>query len=460
MARDHGGISRAGTGRSRLPGGLTVSAQFARAELPQGPPVPAAPPGLDDLDRALVRESFGRLLAAPGDAIEFLFARLFVEHPELRGLFPLSMEQTRAALAGLLGRLIGGLDDRDASDRLLGQVARDHRKYGVHERHYEPFFDALVATVREASGPAWSGAAEAAWRSAADYFRAVMKSAAQDAGEPAWWVGEVVQHELRTPTIAVLTIRPDQPFGYLPGQHLWLQAPRWPRIWRRYSIANVPRENGLLDIHVRAVPGGLISSTLVGHCAAGDTVILGAARGHLAVPAAPDRNIVCVAGGTGLAPAKAIIEAVISAVRPGRRRNVTLYLGARTAADLYDLRDLETLRLAYPQFTIIPVTRDGSGPGGRAGRLPDVLREHASFRDTDVYVTGPAGLVTATARVLTGRVAPERLHHDPLDALRAASDRTVLPGAGLPGPRLPGPRLPEAGPPEAGPPEAGPPAGD
>ena len=450
MARDHGSVSRAGTGRARLTPGPTVPAQFARTESPQGAPAPAATPGLGDLDRALVRESFGRLLAAPDDAMEFMFARLFVEHPELRALFPMSMEQTRIAVAGMLGRLIGGLDDRDVSERLLGQVARDHRKYGVHDRHYEPFFDALVATVREISGPAWSDAADAAWRSAAGYFRAVMKSAAQEAAsEPAWWVGEVVQHELRAPTIAVLTIRPDQPFGYLPGQHLWLQVPRWPRIWRRYSIANMPRENGLLDIHVRAVPGGLLSSTLVSHCAAGETVILGAARGQLTLPSAPDRNIVCVAGGTGLAPAKAIIEAVISAVRPGRRRDVTLYLGARTAVDLYDLRDLETLRRAYPQFTIIPVTGDGTGPGGRAGRLPDVVREHASFRDTDVYVTGPAGLVTATAQALSGRVAPERLHHDPLDALRAASHRTGLPGAELPGPE----------PPESGPPESGPPAG-
>jgi NAD(P)H-flavin reductase len=162
-------------------------------------------------------------------------------------------------------------------------------------------------------------------------------------------------------------------------------------------------------------------------------VILGAARGELTLPAAPDRNIVCVAGGTGLAPAKAIIEALISAVRPGRRRDITLYLGARTEAELYDLRDLTTLRLAYPQFTIVPVTRDGTGPDARAGRLPDVVREHASFRDTDVYVTGPAGLVTATARALTGRVAPERLHHDPLDALRAASHRAGLPGAEPPG---------------------------
>ena len=450
MARDHGGFSRAGTGRARLPDGSTVPAQFARTESPQGPPAPAATPGLGDADRALIRESFGRLLAAPDDAMKFLFARLFVEHPELRGLFPLSMAQTRSALAGLLGRLIAGLDDRQSAERLLGQVARDHRKYGVRERHYDPFFDAMVATVREVSGPNWSDAADAAWNSAAGYFRAVMKSAAQDvAREPAWWVGEVVQHELRSPTIAVLTIRPDQPFSYLPGQHLWLQVPRWPRIWRRYSIANVPRENGLLDIHVRAVPGGLISSTLVSHCAAGETVILGAARGSLAPPAAPDRNIVCVAGGTGLAPAKAIIEAVISAVRHGRRRDVTLYLGARTEVDLYDLYDLEKLRLAYPQFTIIPVTRDGTGPDARAGRLPDVIREHASFRDTDVYVSGPAGLVTATARALTGRVAPERLHHDPLDALREASHRGGLPG-GPPGAGPPGAEPPGAEPPGTG----------
>jgi NAD(P)H-flavin reductase len=219
----------------------------------------------------------------------------------------------------------------------------------------------------------------------------------------------------------VLTIRPDRPLVYQPGQYISVQVPKWPRQWRRYSIANAPRENGLIDIHVRAVPGGIVSTALVNHSGTGDILTLAAARGDLRLTADPDRDVVCVAGGTGLAPIKAIVEAIVMQTRQGKRRAVTLYVGARNGGDLYDMRDLATLRLAYPALTLIPVAESETDFSGSVGRLPDVVKEHESFRNTDVYVAGPAGLVSATVRALANRVPSDRFHHDPIDALIAAS---------------------------------------
>jgi NAD(P)H-flavin reductase len=238
--------------------------------------------------------------------------------------------------------------------------------------------------------------------------------------QPAWWTGEIVQHDRRTETVAVLTIRPDRPLSYAPGQYVQIQTPRWPRIWRSYSIANAPRDNGLIDIHVRAVSGGMVSMALVSHCTTGDTVLLGAARGEMRVPPDPSRDLVCVAGGTGLAPVKAIIEAVVSASGQGRRREITLYVGVRRKRELYDGRDLETLRLAYPPLTVIPVAEHELDFAGRVGRLPEVVGTHPSFRDCDVYVAGPAGLVRNSAHTLSKRVPAGRLHHDPIEALEVA----------------------------------------
>ena len=42
-----------------------------------------------------------------------------------------------------------------------------------------------------------------------------------------------------------------------------MQVLRWPRVWRKYSIANAPRADGTLDLHIRAIPGGQVSTTLV-----------------------------------------------------------------------------------------------------------------------------------------------------------------------------------------------------
>ncbi|HEX2318677.1 MAG TPA: FAD-binding oxidoreductase [Streptosporangiaceae bacterium] len=373
-------------------------------------------------DRGLVRELLADLRAHPDAAMEYLYARLFTAHPGLRGFFQHAMTQTRAAVFREFTRLIEGLDDLQRTEQRLGQLARIHRKFGVRDNHYRPFFDAVVAMAEYVSGPAWTSQAAAAWLDATEWFTAVMTAAAADdaAHQPAWWTGEIVQHDRRTETVAVLTIRPDQPLHYQPGQYISVQTPRWPRIWRSYSIANAPRDNGLIDIHVRAVPGGMVSTALVSHCATGDTVLLAAARGEMGVPQDPARDLVCVAGGTGLAPLKAITEAVVGAAAQGRRREITLYVGVRRKRDLYDARDLETLRLAYPPLTVIPVAEHELDFAGRVGRLPEVVWTHPSFRDCDVYVAGPAGLVKSAAQVLSKRVPAGRLHHDPIEALELA----------------------------------------
>jgi len=367
----------------------------------------------------LVQESFGWFAADPGEAMEYLYARLFVAQPEFRALFPLAMDRTRALVYRMLAGLITTLDSPATTAQSLARLAADHRKFGVKDKHYQPFFDALLATAEHMAGPRWTAECEAAWRAMLGWFEGVMSAAAarDAADQPAWWIGEVVKHDRRGPTIAVVTVRPDAPLRYQPGQYLPVQVPRWPRIWRHYSMANSPRESGLIDLHVRAVPGGMVSNVLVGHCAAGDTVVLGAPRGAMIADLRADRHLVCVAGGTGLAPLKALVQAVVAAHTAGPLRPaITLYVGGRSGSDLYDLQDLEKLALGYPPLAVIPVAQDR-----HAGGLVGVVAAHPSFKDTDVYISGPVGLVEATVAALRLRVPPSRLHHDPVELLRDAA---------------------------------------
>ena len=392
------------------------------ARLAETGPAPAAS-SISLADRQLVKDSFGRLMASPQFAMEYLYARLFVQHPQFRALFPFSMEHTRTSTFEMLGKLLASLDSPEQTDLLLHRLGRDHRKFGVKEQHYGPFFDVLLATVEQVCGRSWAHGLGVAWTNVLRYFSDAMKAAADlDArDQPAWWIGEIVQHDRRTPTIAVLTIRPDRPLKYEPGQYITVQVPKWPRLWRRYSIANAPRENGLLDLHVRAVPGGMVSTALISHSGTGDILTLAAASGDLRVPADPERDLVCVAGGTGLAPIKAIVESVVGESRQGKRREITLYVGARRSSDLYDMRDLATLRLAYPALTLIPVVENELELPGQVDRLPDLVKSHQSFRNTEVYLAGPASMISATRRTLSARVPSDRFHHDPLDVLVAAS---------------------------------------
>ena len=200
------------------------------------------PDGLD-FDTALVKEAFGHVAARAPQAMEYFYAHLFRQNPEIRGMFPLTMSEHREHVFGALAQLVWSLDSPAALSAYLEDLGRQHRKFGVKEKHYAAFFAALLATIEHFNGPSWTAQVQAACTAALDHAAAVMlRAAALDAQrQPPWWVGEVVRHELRSPNLAVLRIQPDQPLRYRAGQYLPVQVARWPRAWRNFSIANAPR---------------------------------------------------------------------------------------------------------------------------------------------------------------------------------------------------------------------------
>ncbi len=74
---------------------------------------------------------------------------------------------------------------------------------------------------------------------------------ADAAQAPPWWAAEVTGHDRRAADLAVLTLRPERTLPFAAGQHVTVQTARWPRVWRPYSIANAPRPDGTLRLHVR-----------------------------------------------------------------------------------------------------------------------------------------------------------------------------------------------------------------
>jgi len=372
------------------------------------------------IDCAILKQSFAHIESVAEKAVGYFYARLFVANPELRSMFPLAMDATRKHFLAALARIVWSMDDPQALAGYLRQLAVDHRKFGVRENHYRVIGETLIATLRAFSGGLWTARAQSAWAAAVDHIATVMAQAVRDAeGEPAWWLGEVISHELRGPDVAVLTIRTDpaQPLRYLPGQYLNVQVTRWPRIWRKYSIANAPRPDGTLDLHVRAIPTGGVSRTLVHETGLGDTVVLGPPRGTMIVDDRSSRDILCVAGGTGLAPIKAIIEGLADTTVPRPARRISLFLGARRREDLYDLADLRRLESACSSLRVIPALSHDPGFAGLRGMLPEVIRQHGSWQDSEVFVSGPPAMVLGTLRVLAHRTSGEHIHLDEPAAL-------------------------------------------
>jgi len=381
---------------------------------PAGKTAETAPSGAD-VNAQLVQQSFATLAADGPALLEYFYARLFTVSPGLRALYPTSMTALRdRALAGF-AQVIGSLDSEPECEELLARMGRDHRRYGVLDKHYEAFFAALRDTLAHFLGPRWTPEMSSAWQGALDYFAAGMRAGAAAAKDtPPWWIAEIVSHELRSPGVAVLRLRTDQPFPYQAGQYVPVQVTRWPRIWRPFSLATAPRPGGLLELHVRAVPGGLVSNTLVHHSDVGDCVLLGAAEGAMTLTSS-DRDLLCLAGGTGLAPIKAIVEQAISTdAAASQPRTITLLVGARQHFDLYDLADLQLLEAACPSLQVIPVLSEQPGYPGLTGMLPDAVSRRELLPNTEAYICGPPAMVRQTAAVLATTIPAGHIRHDPV----------------------------------------------
>jgi NAD(P)H-flavin reductase/hemoglobin-like flavoprotein len=426
VGRGPGIVPLAGTAGAEAGAELSMEPVRAPEVSPAaGVPVPEAGAAvLPDSAIVSIRDSFGIVVAAGEGPASYFYGRLFAGYPHLRDLFPPAMDMQRDRLLRALLRIVEGLSSPEDLAAYLSQLGRDHRKYSVEPVMYDAVGEALIATLRAFAGPAFTSEAEEAWVQAYRAASALMIRAAEDdsAVAPANWTAEVVDHELRQSGIAVVTVAPYQPFPYLPGQHVTVQTPRWPRVWRPYSVANRPREDGLMTFHVRAVSGGWVSSTLVRHTAPGDELILGPALGTMTLDAAGQRDLLCVAGGTGLSPIKAIVEQAIreSSACP---RQIFVFYGARTRDELYDLPDLYRLADAYPRLQLTPVTSDDPAFDGMQGNVGRVAARYLPHRECEAYVAGPVAMVREAIRVLARAGIPgQRIHYD--DALLTEDKRS------------------------------------
>ncbi|HEX4817999.1 MAG TPA: flavohemoprotein, partial [Nonomuraea sp.] len=108
-----------------------------------------------------------------------------------------------------------------------------------------------------------------------------------------------------------------------------------------------------------------------------------------------------------------------SVIASGRRPNIHLLYGARTAGELYDLPDLIRMAASFPWLRVVPVVSDEPGYDGMRGHLPEVTRRFHSWSEHDVYVCGPTAMVNETVRRLQADGVPlSRIHRDAVQGER------------------------------------------
>ncbi|MFE2727958.1 globin domain-containing protein [Kitasatospora sp. NPDC059327] len=361
-------------------------------------------------DQRLILDTLGSV-APLAELIDHLYAVMFRRRPYLRALFPASMEFQEAHLARMFGHLIEHLHHPDELAATLAQLGRDHRKLGVRPVHFEAFEEAVREALRHRAGARWSEDLEAAWVRMLRFAVAAMSAGAESAlAEPPYWHAVVVGHERRRPDLAVLRVRTGEPYPYRPGQYGTVEHPGLAHTWRQYSMGCAPRADNEVEFHVRRTGPGGVSEALVERTAVGDRLRLGPPRGSL-MPEDGARDLLLVAGGTGLAPMKAIVEE-LAGHRP-RGRTVHLFVGARAAADLYDWPALSELGSRKPWLELIPVA-DGAAGAGAGRRLADAVGRHRDWSDHLACVSGPPGMVDEVrARLVAAGLPPARVRHDP-----------------------------------------------
>lgn len=189
---------------------------------------------------------------------------------------------------------------------------------------------------------------------------------------------------------------------FLAGQYIEILLKDGRR--RAFSLANAPHDDAFLQLHIRHVPGGFYTSHVFSAMKERDIVRINGPHGSFFLREDSSKPLVLVAGGTGFAPIKAMVE---HAIAERSSRPMTIYWGAREKSDLY-LRSLaEQWSRDHAHIRFIPVLSDPT-PGdnwlGRSGFVHvAAIEDWPDLSGHQVYVCGSPTMVAAARRDFVGQ---------------------------------------------------------
>jgi CDP-4-dehydro-6-deoxyglucose reductase len=171
---------------------------------------------------------------------------------------------------------------------------------------------------------------------------------------------------------------------------------------RSYSIANPPHSDEFIELHLRHVPGGRFTDHVFSAMKEKDILRFEGPHGSFFIREESDKPIIFVAGGTGFAPIKGMLEHLF-AEESGRQ--MILYWGARAKKDIYLPEAPILWQQRHSNFSFIPVLSDPS-PGdqwqGRRGYVHQaVLEDFNDLSGFEVYACGAPVMVDSARSAFT-----------------------------------------------------------
>jgi toluene monooxygenase electron transfer component len=224
-------------------------------------------------------------------------------------------------------------------------------------------------------------------------------------------------HDIREFTFAT-----EGAFGFLPGQYALVYLPGLP-IPRTYSMSNVDEGDGRWQFIVRRVPGGTGTNTLFEKVPVGTEVGMDGPYGIAYLRPESPRDMVCIGGGSGLAPMLSLARGAVREPRLAGRKTHVFY-GARTSRDLCGETELCALPGYGERLFFHPVVSEDQDPEGWKGPK-GFVHEHARefiesgtggagrWNDFEYYFAGPPPMAEAVQRMLMDKRVPyPQVHFD------------------------------------------------
>ncbi|MDB5842349.1 MAG: 2Fe-2S iron-sulfur cluster binding protein, partial [Herminiimonas sp.] len=219
----------------------------------------------------------------------------------------------------------------------------------------------------------------------------------------------VVAIDEMTHDIRRLRLRTSKPMSFSPGQYAILQFTH--EHIRPYSMAGLCTDDEM-EFHVRLVPDGRVTGYIANKLQVGDTVRVTGPMGTAYLRTRHEGSMLCVAGGTGLAPVLSIVRGALAG---GMRNPIHVYFGVRTPQDIYGADWLDELSGIHSNLHVhIAAASENNDPQVRSGLVTDaVAQDWNSLAGWRAYLCGAPPMVDAATYLARQKGIPaEHIHAD------------------------------------------------
>lgn len=198
---------------------------------------------------------------------------------------------------------------------------------------------------------------------------------------------------------------------FMAGQYVQIKTPQYGKnreeVYRAYSIASSQTKKDGIQLIVRRVPEGICTTYVFDYLKEGDTLMLNGPYGDFFLRDS-DREIICIAGGSGLAPIQSILYQL---AEEKIDRKTSFFFGCVGKRDLYYVDEMRAFEKKLPDFRFIPALsghKEEDQWSGETGLITEVVDRHMKDgSNMEAYLCGSPGMIDACIKVLKSKGVPD-----------------------------------------------------